>query len=623
MRGERRSTASNEGLGKRHAPFDTRMFLSRIALCVIGMLLATALLVVRLVYLQIVGQEHYATLSRDNRIRISPLPPNRGVIFDRNGEVLADSIPTYSLELVPVRTGDLNHTLAELTTLLGLTEDELQRFHSTLRRSKSYDRIPLRLQLTEEEIARFAVRMPRFPGVEVRAHRVRTYPYGHLTSHVVGYVGRISQAEMELLDRSAYAGTLHIGKSGVEKSYEQLLHGDAGYEEIETDVTGRPLRSLGAVSPLSGNDLTLSLDIKLQQIAYEALGDHSGAVVALEPTTGRILAMVSKPTFDPSPFVNGISRKAYEVLQQDPERPLYDRALRGLYPPGSTVKPFVAMSGLEAAKLNPSKRVSCPGWYSLPGSSHRYRDSYRRGHGNIDLRHAITSSCDVYFYKLAVYIGIDRLHDYMQRFGFGRKTGIDLDGEKSGLFPSREWKQRVRKSGWSLGETVITGIGQGYVQVTPLQLARAAAIMANRGRVVTPRLVDSARAGGKTRDPHAEDPPPTVIDAAPNHWKLIIDAMVDVVHSGRGTASRIGGGLPFRIAAKTGTAQVFSVGQRQSYRAMKVKKKLRDHALFIAFAPADAPKIAVAVIAENAGFGGRIAAPIARSVITHYLQVPP
>ena len=623
MRGGRQSTAISDGLGTRHTPFDSRVFLTRIALCVIGMMLATGLLVARLVYLQIVGQEHYATLSRDNRIRISPIPPNRGVIFDRNGEVLADNIPTYSLEVVPVRAGDLKRIIADLTELLGLTEDELQRFNSTLRRSKPYDRIPLRLQLSEEEIARFAVRMPRFPGVEVRAHRVRTYPYGNLTSHVVGYVGRISQAEMELLDRSAYSGTLHIGKSGIEKSYETLLHGSAGYEEIETDVTGRPLRSLGSVAPLSGNDLTLSLDIKLQKVAYDALGEHSGAVVALEPATGRILAMASKPAFDPTPFVNGISRKAYELLQQDAERPLYDRALRGLYPPGSTVKPFVAMAGLEAAKLNPATRVSCPGWYSLPGSSHRYRDSFRRGHGAVDLRYAVTSSCDVYFYKLAVYIGIDKLHDYMARFGFGQKTGIDLDGEMRGLFPSREWKRRVRKADWSLGETVISGIGQGYVQATPLQLARAAAIMANRGRVVTPRLVDTARAGGKTRDPHADDPLPPAIEADPKHWKLIVDAMVDVVHSGRGTASRIGGGLPFRIAAKTGTAQVFSVGQRQNYRTMKVKKKLRDHALFIAFAPAQDPKIAVAVVAENSGFGGKIAAPIARALITSYLQVPP
>jgi penicillin-binding protein 2 len=371
MRTTRSSVAIDDMPSQRHTPFDSRAFLSRIAICVMGMMLATSLLITRLIYLQIVGRDHYATLSRDNRIKISPLVPNRGVIFDRNGEVLADNIPNYSLEIVPVRAGDLKRTLAELTDLLGLTDDELQRFQSSTKRSKGYDRIPLRLQLSEEEIARFAVKMHRFPGVEVRAHQVRTYPYGFLTSHVVGYVGRISQAETEYLDRSAYSGTLHIGKSGLEKSYEQLLHGSAGYEEIESDVTGRPLRSLGSVAPLPGNDLILSLDLKLQRIAYDALGEHSGAVVAMEPATGRVLAMVSKPTFDPTPFVNGISRKAYEQLQQDPERPLYDRALRGLYPPGSTVKPFVAMAGLESANRNPAKRVSCPGWFSLPGSSHR------------------------------------------------------------------------------------------------------------------------------------------------------------------------------------------------------------------------------------------------------------
>jgi penicillin-binding protein 2 len=452
---------------------------------------------------------------------------------------------------------------------------------------------------------------------------VRTYPYGALTSHVVGYVGRISETDLQTLDPAVYAGTLHIGKSGLEKSYEAILHGKTGYEEIETDATGRPLRTLGSVAPMSGADLRLALDIKLQKLAYDALGDHNGAVVALEPRTGRVLAMASKPVFDPNPFVNGIRRADYQALNADPDRPLYDRVLRGLYPPGSTIKPFVGLAGLETAELNPARREICPGYFQLPGSAHRYRDWRKGGHGLVDLKYGITQSCDVYFYKLALRIGIDKLHDYMNRFGFGRRTGVDLDGETEGLFPSREWKERRRKQPWMGGETVITGIGQGYVQASPLQLARATAIMANRGLVISPRLVDSIRGGTATRLPLLKRKPEPVLQARPEHWKIVIDAMVDVVHSGRGTATRISYGLPFHVAGKTGTAQVFTVRQNQSYKSMKVAKKLQDHALFVAFAPAEDPKIAVAVVVENGGHGSSVAAPIARDVMTQYLQSGP
>ncbi len=602
---------------------DNGRFSGRILVCVVGMILTAALLVARLVYLQIAGHEHYAMLSRGNQIKISAVAPTRGIIFDRNGEVLADNIPTYSLQIVPSQTPDLKNTLEQLTDLLGLSDEELQRFESSRRRRKAFESIPVRLQLSEEEIARFAVRMPRLPGVSLHAHMVRTYPYGALTSHVVGYVGRISETDLQTLDPAVYAGTLHIGKSGLEKSYEAILHGKTGYEEIETDATGRPLRTLGSVAPMSGADLRLALDIKLQKLAYDALGDHNGAVVALEPRTGRVLAMASKPVFDPNPFVNGIRRADYQALNADPDRPLYDRALRGLYPPGSTIKPFVGLAGLETAELNPARREICPGYFQLPGSAHRYRDWRKGGHGLVDLKYGITQSCDVYFYKLALRIGIDKLHDYMNRFGFGRRTGVDLDGETEGLFPSREWKERRRKQPWMGGETVITGIGQGYVQASPLQLARATAIMANRGLVISPRLVDSIRGGTATRLPLLKRKPEPVLQARPEHWKIVIDAMVDVVHSGRGTATRISYGLPFHVAGKTGTAQVFTVRQNQSYKSMKVAKKLQDHALFVAFAPAEDPKIAVAVVVENGGHGSSVAAPIARDVMTQYLQSGP
>lgn len=595
----------------------------RILACAFAMAFATAALVARLVYLQIVGHEHYATLSRDNQIKIAPVAPIRGVIFDRNGEVLADNIPTYSLQIVPAQTPDLKATLAELTELLGLSQEELQRFDSSRRRRKAFESIPVRLQLSEDEIARFAVRMPRFRGVSVHAHMVRTYPYRELAAHVVGYVGRISETDMQTLDAAAYAGTLHIGKNGLEKSYEEALHGKAGYEEIETDVVGRPLRTLGAVPATSGADLRLSLDIKLQRIAFDALGDHSGAVVAMEPRTGRVLVMASKPAFDPNPFVNGIRRADYQALNADPDRPLYDRTSRGLYPPGSTIKPFVALAGLETADLNPNRREMCPGYFQLPGSGHRYRDWRKGGHGAVDLKYGITQSCDVYFYKLALRIGIDRLHEFMTRLGFGMRTGVDLDGETAGLFPSREWKEKRRRQPWMGGETVITGIGQGYVQTSPLQLARGVAIIANRGLVVTPHLVDTLKGGGGVVPPIEARNADPVLEVRPEHWKVVIDAMVDVVHSGRGTATRISYGLPFHVAGKTGTAQVFTVRQNQSYKSMKVSKKLQDHALFIAFAPAENPKIAVAVVVENGGHGGSVAAPIARDVMTHYLQGAP
>ncbi len=594
-------------------------FFRRILFSAVCMVVATAVLVIRLVYLQIVGHEHYAMLSRDNQIKIAPLAPTRGVIYDRNGEVLADNIPTYSLQIVPAHTPDLNATMAALGQLLGLTDDEVQRFESARRRRKSFESIPLRLQLSEEEIARFSVRMPWFPGVSVHANMVRTYPYTDLAAHVVGYVGRISESDLQTLDAAAYAGTLHTGKSGLEKSYERWLHGTTGYEEIESDVTGRPLRALGTAPPKPGADLRLSLDIRLQRVAYDALGEHNGAVIALEPGTGRVLVMASKPAFDPNPFVNGIGRAEYQTLNTDPDRPLYDRATRGVYPPGSTVKPFVGLAGLETAELNPNRREMCPGYFQLPGSGHRYRDWRKGGHGGVDLKYGIVQSCDVYFYKLALRIGIDRLHGFMTRFGFGTRTGIDLDGETAGLFPSRQWKEKRRGQPWTGGDTVITGIGQGYVQVSPLQLARAVAILANRGLVITPRLVDSLR-GFDATEPPIELRDPEMLNVRPESWKTVVDAMVDVVHSGRGTATRISYGLPFHVAGKTGTAQVFTVRQNQSYKSMKVGKKMQDHALFIAFAPAEKPRIAVAVIVENGGHGSSVAAPIARELMIQYLQ---
>ncbi|MFM8333455.1 MAG: penicillin-binding protein 2 [Candidatus Methylumidiphilus sp.] len=598
--------------------YENRVFLNRIVASVLLIVLATMGLVARLTYLQVVGHTHYATLARDNRVKISPLPPTRGMIYDRNGEVLANNFPTYILEVLPEQVPDLEATLAELQKLLNISDEEIQRFNALRRRHKGFEGIPLRLQLSEEEIALFSVRMPHFPGVEIHSRMLRTYPYGELTAHVVGYVGRISEAELQRLNPSVYSGTYHIGKSGIEKAYEDILHGKAGYEEMETNVQGRSISVIGQTEPTPGHDLHLSLDIKLQKTAMDALGNYTGAVVAIEPSTGQVLAVASKPSFDPNPFVQGISRAQFDDLQNAPAKPLYNRVLRGIYPPGSTVKPFMALAGLEYGVVTAGKRVFCPGFYRLANSDHKYRDWRHAGHGAVDLRLAITQSCDVYFYDLAFRLGIDRMNDYMRQFGFGEKTGVDLDGEKAGIYPSTEWKSRTRKQLWFAGESLIAGIGQGYVQVTPIQLARAVAVLANKGKMVEPRVVANMKA------PDAENPfPPQErgdVRIPPANWRAVVDAMIDVVHSQRGTAKGIAPGLSYQIAGKTGTAQVFTVRQDQNYKSMRVKAALKDHAWFIAFAPADNPRIAVVVIAENGGHGGSVAAPIARSVIQQYLK---
>ena len=602
---------------------ENRQFLNRIVFSVLLMLTASLVLAFRLIYLQVVNHEHYSNLSRDNQIKIAPLAPARGLIFDRNGEVLADNAATYSLEVIPEQTGNLGETLQNLKNLLGLSDEELNRFTIQKGQRKGFESVPLRLEMSEEDIARFAVKMPYFPGVEIRTRLMRTYPYGPLTAHAIGYVARISETELQNLDPAQYRGTYHIGKSGIEKAYENILHGRTGYEEYETNVQGRAIQSLGATPPLAGADLYLSLDIKLQKTALDALGEYNGAVVAIDPNTGKVLALASKPSFEPNPFIHGISKDDYQTLQNDPSQPLFDRALRGVYPPGSTVKPFVALAGMNLIDMSPGQRLGCPGYYRLANSEHKYRDWRKSGHGSVDMRLAITESCDVYFYDLAHRIGIDRLQEFMQLFGFGKRTGIDLSGEKSGLFPSRDWKRKKRKQLWFPGETLIAGIGQGYVQATPVQLARAVAILAAKGRNVEPRLVEQIKVPYEVENPFPRIGPAQAIDLKPSYWRTVTDAMIDVVHSQRGTAKIIAPGLNYLVAAKTGTAQVFTVGQNQDYKRMHVDKSMRDHALFVAFAPADNPRIAIAVIAEHGGHGGSVAAPIAKAVINQYLKEQP
>lgn len=597
---------------------ENRIFLSRVVAVFIVIVFLILGLIVRLVYLQIAGHEHYSTMAKSNRIKIVPSPPTRGIIYDRQGRILAENIPSYSLELVPEQIDDLEDTLQRLQVLLNIPDEKIERFLKQKKRQKRFASIPLLLRLSDEEVAKFSVVRPYYPGVDVHARLLRHYPYGDLASHVVGYVGRINEKELKSLPVSKYRGTHHAGKIGVEKTYESQLHGQTGFSEIETNAQGRAVKIGDFDDPVPGANLYLTLDMDLQQTAYEALETYNGAVVAIEVKTGDVLVFVSRPGFDPNPFVYGISRKAYKKLQESDDQPLFNRALRGQYPPGSTIKPFIGLAGLEYNVTEFHHKLYCPGFYQLPKLKHKYRDWKRWGHGLVDLNDSITQSCDVYFYDLARTLGIDKMHEFLEKFGFGKKTGIDLVGEKAGLLPSKTWKRKKLKQPWYPGETLIVGIGQGFVQVTPLQLARATATLANHGKIVTPHLVDRIiNSNYTTAGPSA---PEKQIKLTAKNIENIVSAMVNVVHGERGTARRLKQGINYLIAGKTGTAQVFTVKQEEKYNEDEIAFKLRDHALFMAFAPAYDPQIAVAVIVENGGHGGSVAAPMAGKIMKQYLM---
>ena len=597
---------------------ESQAFLTRAIVAGMLVIAAVAVLVGRMVELQVVDHEHFTTLSRENRVKVVPLPPTRGLIYDRNGVLLAQNRPAYSLEITPEQVDDVEHVLDQLAEVIEIGEEDLERFWKLKQRKRRFDSVPIRVNLTPDEAAQFAVHHHRFPGVDIKAQLLRHYPHDIKTTHVLGYVGRISQRDLDQIDASNYAGTSHIGKNGVEKTYESALHGAVGYEQIEINAAGRRVRTLEQTPPEPGVDIHLHLDIGLQEVAMRAFGDHNGAIVAINPKNGGVLAFVSQPGYDPNLFVEGISKKDYNALQGDDNRPLYNRALRGQYPPGSTVKPFMGLAGLEHNAVEYDTSVYCRGFFQLPGNTHRYRDWKKGGHGPMDLDAAIVQSCDVYFYKLAYELGIDRLHEYLSQFGFGGRTGIDLTGESTGLLPSREWKRRARRQPWYPGETLIVGIGQGYFLTTPLQLAAATAAIANNGIFHTPRVVEYLRTretGEITPIPPSAKPIPK---ASQQNWEDVRTGMANVVESARGTAKRIRSDR-YRIAGKTGTAQVFTVAQDEEYDEEDLEKKLRDHALFIAYAPIEDPQIAIAVVVENGGHGGSTAAPIARTIMDAYL----
>jgi len=600
---------------------EAQLFKRRALVAVLFSVLILLVLLSRLVYLQFFEFSHFSSLSENNRVRLSPLVPNRGLIYDRNGVVLAENRPSYQLELIPEQIKDMQKTLHDLGDVVTLDDDILKRFNRLLKRSRKFEGVPLRTKLSEEEVAKLAVNRHRFPGVEVKARLGRYYPLSKSMAHVVGYVGRVDEDELKRVDETNYKGTTHIGKTGLERYYENQLHGLVGYKNIEVNVQGRELRMLDKIPPVPGNNLWLTLDARIQKVAEDALQGFNGSVVVMKPHTGEILGMVSLPSFDPNLFVHGISHKNYKRLRDSPDRPLFNRSIMGQYPPGSTVKPFVGLGGLETRSIGHKEHINCIGHYLLPNEERKYRDWKKTGHGLVDLDKSIEQSCDVYYYELSYRMGINRIYSFLHQFGFGEKTGVDLLGERSGLLPSREWKKRTKNKIWFPGETLITGIGQGYMLTTPLQLASATSILSMRGQIYQPHLLSQIEIPGSDEKNKIDWPIRETFKIKREvNWDHAINGMVSVVHGLRGTARRSGIGLNFKMAGKTGTAQVFGIAQDAEYDEETIAKKLRDHALFIAFAPYNDPKIAVAVIAENGSHGSSVAAPIARKVIDEWIR---
>jgi penicillin-binding protein 2 len=612
---------------------ERRLFIARVVFASVVAAVLLGVVIARLVQLQVFNYEHFAERAQGNRIRIEAVPPIRGLIMDRKGRVLAENRPAYQLELIPEQVEDIDGTLTRLAELKLIDAEEIEHFKALIASGLRFKPVTLKLRMSDEEVALFAVQRPRFPGVDFRPRLIRHYPNGPAIAHAVGYVGALSETDLLTLDPARYAGTGQTGKTGVEMSFESVLHGDPGYRHVVTNARGRVvtltsgdmLESLPVdAHPSPGSNLFLSLDLDLQLVAYNALTGQRGAVVAIDPWSGEILALVSTPSFDPNLFATGMSSAQFNALQTDLDRPLFDRAVRGTYPPGSTIKPMLALAALASGATNLTKKTMCIGYFRLPNSTHRYRDWRPEGHGRVDLHDAIEQSCDVYFYEVSVDLGIDNMHTYLDQFGLGKPSGIDVPGEREGINPSRAWKERTfgnpSDQRWFNGETVIASIGQGYMLATPLQLASAAATLATRGTRFRPHLVAA------WEDPLTGErtllSPERIADVTVDnefYWQTVIEAMHGVMQGERGTARAVGSGAPYSMAGKSGTAQVFSVAQEDEYNENEIEYRLRDHALFISFAPVGNPQIAVAVIVENGSSGSRVAAPIARAVMDRYI----
>jgi len=595
---------------------DARLVRNRVVVGAVAIMLLVCVLIARLYYLQVIQYDYHSTLSENNRVHVQPIPPTRGLIFDRNGVIIADNRPSFSLTMTRERAGKWPEVLDAIVEVLGLTADDRALFEKRMKQGRRpFEPVPILFELSEDQIARIAVNQFRLPGVEVAAQLVRHYPQGAHFAHSVGYVGRINEKELKTLDPVNYSGTHHIGKTGVERFYEDALHGQVGYEEVETNARGRVLRVLKRTDPIPGKDIVLGLDIKLQEAAELALGGRRGAIVALDPRSGEVLAMVSQPSFDPNLFVTGIGFQAYADLRDSIDRPLFNRVLRGLYPPGSTIKPAVAIAGLDSGVVTAGSRVFDPGYYQLPNYDHKYRNWNRTGDGWVDLDLAIMRSNDTYFYDLAHKMGIDRLSTYMNKFGLGQRVSLDMFEESSGLMPTREWKRATRRQAWFPGETLILGIGQGYMQTTPLQMAQATALIASKGKWFRPHLAKTIEG----QPPVDENPIEDIVLRDPSDWAKVTHGMEQVMHNARGTARAAATGAQYRIAGKSGTAQVVAIKQGEKYDRNKVQERHRDHALFVGFAPADDPKIVVSVMIENGEAGGRVAAPVMRQIMDAWL----
>ena len=599
---------------------DARLVRKRVIVGAVVVVLLVCMLVARLYFLQVIQYDYHSTLSENNRVHVQPIPPTRGLIFDRNGVIIADNRPSFSLTMTRERAGaEWGELLDVIVDVLELTPDDRKLFERRMRQGRRpFEPVPILFELSEEQIARIADNQFRLPGVEVVAQLVRHYPLGEHFAHSVGYVGRINEAEMKVLDPVNYSGTHHIGKTGIERFYEAELHGQVGYEEVETNARGRVSRVLKRTDPLPGKDIHLTLDVHLQEAAEAALAGRRGAVVALNPNNGDVLAMVSQPSFNPNLFVTGIGFKAYAELRDSIDRPLFNRVLRGLYPPGSTIKPAVAVAGLDSGVVTGATRVFDPGFYQLPNYDHKYRNWNRTGDGWVNLEMAIMRSNDTYFYDLAHKLGVDRLGKYLGEFGVGQKVSLDMFEESAGLMPSREWKRARYRQAWYPGETLILGIGQGYMQTTPLQLAQVTALLANQGKWYRPHLAKDIDGVA----PVDLNPMPDITLRDPRSWQQASYGMQQVMHGPRGTARKVGDTAHYRIAGKSGTAQVVAIKQGEKYDRSKVQERHRDHALFIGFAPAERPQIAVAVMVENGESGSGVAAPVVKQVLDAWLLGP-
>lgn len=589
----------------------------RLSILYAFILLGALLLILRLAFLQFAQYSRYATLSLRNQMSILPMVPSRGIILDRNGVILAENRPVYVLELMPERIKNMSETLAQLRLLLpDITDEEVESFNKQRKAHRSFVAIPLKLKLTQEQVATFASQQYRFPGVSIKAQLLRYYPMKDVMAHVLGYVGRINLQELKQVDSTQYQGTNFIGKSGIEKYYESILHGQVGYEQVETDVSGRTLRVISRQAPVTGEKLYLTLDAELQETAYRAFEGMRGAAVVLQVRSGDVLALVSSPSFNPNAFVKGVSQKQYQAWLNATDRPLYHRAIRGLYPPASTVKPFVALAGLENEVIGPMTSIYDPGWYRLPGIKHVYHDWRRTGHGITNLRRAIMVSCDTYFYQLGNKLGINKLEDMLLQFGFGQLTHIDLFEEVPGLVPSPRWKRQTQGLPWYPGDNLITSIGQGSMLATPLQLANAVSAMAQRGKHFRPHLLHHRilESGIIKSFKQVEEYPIVLKNTA--YWDWVIEGMHSVITQNEGTGYRFGRDAPYSVAGKTGTAQVFSLNPNDKKTPVGIPPELRDHSWFIAFAPVEEPEVAIAVLVEN----DVMASHIARVILDAYFK---